>query len=162
MFSLRLGPVRELFGVDRISFVISIWGVPNRDIVFAPQNFFCTVRTHCYYNQIDISFSGGPSQSQPSERTHDLECAREGEMCSCWCITRVTRVTRAVTQSRNLDEIEGRRCIWIWLALFGIEIQFHAPIFVPEQHKISNSNSISTKNHFGWYFQIQVGSRTGP
>ena len=39
----RLGPVQELFGVNRISSVISIWEVPNRDIVFAPQNFFFTV-----------------------------------------------------------------------------------------------------------------------
>ena len=72
------------------------------------------------------------------------------------------QVTRAVTQSRNLDEIEGRRCIWIWLALFGIEIQFHAPVFVPEQHKFSNSNYISTKYDFGWYLEIPAGSQTGP
>ena len=137
--------------------------MPNRDIVFAPQNFFGTVRTHCYYNQIDISFSGGPSQSQPSERTHDLECAREGEMCRCCAShTSNTRVTLAVTLSRNLDEIEGRRCIWIWLALFGIEIQFQSPVFVPEQHTFSNSNSISTKYDFGWYLEILAGSRTGP
>ena len=83
-------------------------------------------------------------------------------MCSCWCITRVTHVTRAVTQSYNLDEIKGQRCIWIWLALFGIEIQFHAPVFVPKRHKFSNSNSISMKNYFGWCFEIQVGSQTGP
>ena len=76
--------------------------------------------------------------------------------------TQESHGSHAPSQSRNLDEIKGRRCIWIWLALFGIEIQFHTPVFVPEQHKISNSNSISMKNHFGWYFQMQVGSRTGP
>jgi len=43
-----------------------------------------------------------------------------------------TQVTCAITQSHNLDEIEGWRCIWIWLALFGIKIQFHVPVFVSE------------------------------
>ena len=79
----RVGPVQELFGVNRILFVISIWGVPNRDIVFAPQNFFCTVQTHCYCNQIDISFSGGPSQSWPGM------CMWGGNV-QVLCITQVT------------------------------------------------------------------------
>ena len=144
-----------------ISFVISIWGVPNRDIIFAPQIFFCTVWTHCYYNQIDISFSGGPSQSQPSERTHDLACAREGEMCSVG-VSHKSHTGHTRHHSHAIWMKSRVRGAFIWLALFGIEIQFHAPVFVPEQHKISNSNSISTKNHFGWYFQMQVGSWTGP
>ena len=37
---IHLGPVRELFRVDCILRVISIWRVPDRDTVFMPQIFF--------------------------------------------------------------------------------------------------------------------------
>jgi len=46
----------------------------------------------------------------------------------------ITQVTRAITKSRNLEEIEVRTCICTWLALSKTKNCFHMQEKVPEQH----------------------------
>jgi len=59
---------------------------------------------------------------------------------------RITRVTRAVTKSRNLEEIEVRTCICTWLALSKPKKCFHAAVSVPEQRVFSHKIVFRQKN----------------
>jgi len=59
---------------------------------------------------------------------------------------RITRVTRAVTKSRNLEEIEVRTCICTWLALSKPKECFHAAVSVPEQRVFSHKIVFRQKN----------------
>jgi len=51
---MDLGPVQELFRVDCILCVISIWRVPDRDTVFMPHIFFVLSERTVFTNQIEL------------------------------------------------------------------------------------------------------------
>jgi len=59
---------------------------------------------------------------------------------------RITQVTRAVTKSRNLEEIEVRTCICTWLALSKPKKYFHAAVSVPKQRVFSHKIVFQQKN----------------
>jgi len=59
---------------------------------------------------------------------------------------RITQVTRAVTKSRNLEEIEVWTCICTWLALSKPKKCFHTAVSVPEQWVFSHKIVFRQKN----------------
>jgi len=76
---------------------------------------------------------------------------------------RITRVTCAVTKSRNLEEIEVRTCICTWLVLSKTKKRFHAQEKVPEQHFFSCATIFRRKNSLaGISRPTKKGSRTDP